>query len=116
MQFATLADGSPDGRLLIVSRDHARAVDASAIAPSLLAAVQQWDALKAQLSALSDALNAGHAPHSLWRSLSRKQTRTTPIVKTTPTLKTTPTPTAPHRQTQTKRQRPSRSPPVKRLT
>ena len=36
MKFATYDDGSTDGRLYVVSSDHARAIDASAIAPSLL--------------------------------------------------------------------------------
>ena len=36
MKFATFADGSLDGRLHVVSRDGARCVDASPIAPSLI--------------------------------------------------------------------------------
>jgi len=43
MKFATLKDGSRDGKLLIVSRDLKTCVDASDIAPSLLAALDSWD-------------------------------------------------------------------------
>lgn len=64
MKFASLNDGSPDGRLLLVSRDLARCVDASGIAASLLALVQRWDALIPALVPLYDALNAGAAPGS----------------------------------------------------
>ena len=41
MKFATYDDDSIDGRLVVVSGDRARAVDASAIAPNLLIALQQ---------------------------------------------------------------------------
>jgi fumarylacetoacetate (FAA) hydrolase len=62
MKFATLKDGSLDGRLLVVSRDGRRAVAATAIAPHLIDALQRWDALRAPLQALADALDAGTAP------------------------------------------------------
>jgi fumarylacetoacetate (FAA) hydrolase len=62
MRFATLRDGSLDGRLILVSRDLRHAVAATAIAPSLLDALQRWDAVERPLADLSDALNAGHAP------------------------------------------------------
>jgi fumarylacetoacetate (FAA) hydrolase len=61
MKFATLHDGSPDGRLLVVSRDLAQAVGASAIAPNLLTALQRWDHVEAALQRLSDQLEAGRA-------------------------------------------------------
>jgi fumarylacetoacetate (FAA) hydrolase len=61
MKFATLQDGTRDGRLLVVSRDLAQAVDASAIAPNLLDALQRWDDVEAALQRLSDELNAGRA-------------------------------------------------------
>lgn len=60
MRFATLADGSLDGRLLIVARDGLRAVPATA-APSLLAALQQWNALLPALELQAEALEAGTA-------------------------------------------------------
>jgi fumarylacetoacetate (FAA) hydrolase len=61
MKFATLRDGSLDGQLLVVSRDGQRAVRASAVAPSLLAALQRWDEVDPPLSELYAALNAGSA-------------------------------------------------------
>ena len=42
MKFATYDDGSIDGRLIVVSADRTHPVDASAIAPSLLDALQRW--------------------------------------------------------------------------
>lgn len=62
MKFATLRDGSLDGQLLLVSRDGQRAVRASAIAASLLEALQRWDDVQAPLGQLYAALNAGSAP------------------------------------------------------
>ena len=62
MKFATLKDGSLDGSLLVVSRNGRRAVAATAIAPHLIDALQRWDALRAPLQALADALDAGTAP------------------------------------------------------
>jgi fumarylacetoacetate (FAA) hydrolase len=61
MKFATLKSDSPDGRLVVVSRDLARAVDAGAIAPSLRQAVERWEHVQAPLQALYDTLNAGTA-------------------------------------------------------
>ncbi len=61
MKFATLADGSPDGQLLLVSRDLQQAVPASGIAPSLINALQRWDGLQPALQGLYDALNQGRA-------------------------------------------------------
>jgi fumarylacetoacetate (FAA) hydrolase len=62
MRFATLKDGSLDGRLIVVSRDLTRAVAVPAIAPNLLTALQRWDAVNAPLQAVYEALNAGTAP------------------------------------------------------
>jgi len=61
MKFATLKSDRPDGRLVLVSRDLVRAVDAGAIAGSLLDAVERWDDVQARLRALYDDLNAGAA-------------------------------------------------------
>jgi fumarylacetoacetate (FAA) hydrolase len=57
MKFATLKDHTIDGRLLVVSRDLARCADASAIAPSLLHAVQNWTSVESALRQLYDTLN-----------------------------------------------------------
>ena len=59
MKFATLPDGTLDGRLHLVSNDLRKAVDASAIAPNLLTAVQNWQAVEADLQALYQELNDG---------------------------------------------------------
>ncbi|CAN7750111.1 fumarylacetoacetate hydrolase family protein [Variovorax sp. LjRoot130] len=59
MKFATLKDGSLDGRLVVVSQDLKHAVAAPRVAPSLLDALQRWDAVRRALQDLSDALNAG---------------------------------------------------------
>ena len=62
MKFATLKDGSLDGRLVVVSHNLRHAVAVPTIAPSLLDALQRWDAVHQPLQDLSDALNAGAAP------------------------------------------------------
>ena len=61
MKFATLKTVTLDGCLLVVSRDLSRAIDASAIAPNLLDAMQHWDSVKPALQAMYDALNADAA-------------------------------------------------------
>lgn len=61
MRFATLKDGSLDGRLVVVSRDGAHAVAAAPVATSLLDALQRWDAVQAPLQALQAALDTGRA-------------------------------------------------------
>ncbi len=64
MKFASLNDGSLDGRLLVVSRDLQRAVPVPGLAPSLIDALQRWAALRQPLQDVSDALNRGEAPGS----------------------------------------------------
>ena len=59
MKLATLDDGSRDGRLLVVSRDLARAVDASAIAPNLQSALDGWAQAAPQLARISAELDHG---------------------------------------------------------
>ena len=58
MKLATLKDGR-DGRLVIVSRDLTKAIEASDIAPTLQAALDEWDILSPQLAARYEMLNAG---------------------------------------------------------
>jgi len=55
--------GGRDGRLVVVSRDLSRCADASAIAPTLQAALDDWAAAAVRLTELSDALEAGRATH-----------------------------------------------------
>jgi fumarylacetoacetate (FAA) hydrolase len=61
MKFATLDDGTLDGRLVVVSHDGQRALAVPHIATSLLDALQRWDAVYAPLQSAGDALNAGQA-------------------------------------------------------
>jgi len=61
MKFATLKNGTLDGRLVLVSRDGRRALAVPQIAPSLLDALQRWPAVAAELQERYDALNAGEA-------------------------------------------------------
>src|SRR6516162_3343699 len=59
MKLASLKRGR-DGRLVVVSRDLSRLADASAVAPTLQAALDDWDAAEPRLTELADALEAGH--------------------------------------------------------
>ena len=58
MKLASLKDGR-DGRLVIVSRDLSQAVEASDIAPTLQAALDEWDVVAPQLEARFELLQAG---------------------------------------------------------
>ena len=58
MKLASLPAGR-DGRLVAVSHDLARMTDASGIAPTLQAALDDWAALGPRLAALCQALDAG---------------------------------------------------------
>ena len=58
MKLATLPDGTPDGRLHIVSRDLTRCQPAEA-AQTLQAALENWAAVEPALQAQSAAVNAG---------------------------------------------------------
>jgi fumarylacetoacetate (FAA) hydrolase len=64
MKLATYRDGSPDGRLVVVSRDLRRAVDAGTITPNLLTALERWDSVAPDVLRLSDLLNEGGAANS----------------------------------------------------
>lgn len=59
MKLATLDNGTRDGRLVIVSRDHSRAASAEAIAPTLQDALERWGEVEAPLRALAEALESG---------------------------------------------------------
>ena len=59
MKLATYRNGSRDGRLLVVSRDLTRAVDAAAVAGTMQQLIEDWDARAPRLQALSAQLNAG---------------------------------------------------------
>ena len=59
MKLATLKDGTRDGKLVVVSRDLARAVLASSVAGTLVAALEGWAQSAPRLQQLYEALNAG---------------------------------------------------------
>lgn len=61
MKLATLKNGRKDGRLVVVSRDLRQAVDAAAIAPTMLDAIERWTQTEAPLQALYAQLNVGDA-------------------------------------------------------
>lgn len=58
MRLATLRDGSPDGRLVVVSDDTGRCLG-SADVPNLLGAMVDWHRAEPMLSALAERLAAG---------------------------------------------------------
>lgn len=59
MKLATLSNGRPDGQLVVVSADLARCVAAGRIAPTLQAALDDWNTHAPALAALSAQLDAG---------------------------------------------------------
>lgn len=61
MKLASLKEGGRDGTLVVVSRDLARAVRASGIAPTLQAALEDWDRTAPRLNALAEDLESGKA-------------------------------------------------------
>jgi len=64
MKLASLKTRHPDGELIIVSRDLARAVRASTIATTLRAALDEWSHVYPKLQPLYEALNRGEAADS----------------------------------------------------
>jgi fumarylacetoacetate (FAA) hydrolase len=63
MKLASLKYGR-DGRLVVVSRDLSRYADAAAVAPTLLAALDDWAAAEPRLTELADSLEAGRIAHA----------------------------------------------------
>jgi fumarylacetoacetate (FAA) hydrolase len=61
MKLATLKNGKRDGELLVVSRDLAKAAKAANIAPTLQAALDDWERCAPALQKLAAALEAGSA-------------------------------------------------------
>ncbi len=62
MRLASLRAGGRDGSLLVVASDGLRAADARSVAPSLQAALDDWERSEPGLSALSRAVEAGSVP------------------------------------------------------
>ena len=63
MKLASLRHGR-DGRLVVVSRDLSRCADATAVAPTLQAALDDWDAAAPRLTEIANSLEAGRIAHS----------------------------------------------------
>jgi fumarylacetoacetate (FAA) hydrolase len=61
MKLATQRNGNRDGELLVVSRDLAKAAKAKDIAPTLQAALDDWERCAPALQKLAGALEAGSA-------------------------------------------------------
>lgn len=57
MKLATLSNGRPDGALYVVSSDLKRSLSAQNIAPTLQAALDDWEAIEPALQELSVAVN-----------------------------------------------------------
>lgn len=64
MKLASLKEGGRDGTLIVVSRDLTAAVAATGIAPTLQAALDDWENLAPRLNALAEDLANGNAPGS----------------------------------------------------
>jgi len=75
MKLATRAQGTPDGELLVVSRDGTRCLPAGPRWPNLLAAIERWEIAEPVLRALAARLAAGEGlaldPHDLRAPLPR---------------------------------------------
>ena len=61
MKLGSLKEGGRDGTLIVVSRDLARGVRATGIAPTLQRALEDWSNAAPRLNALYESLNAGDA-------------------------------------------------------
>ena len=59
MKLATLKNGTRDGRLVVVSRDLARAAGAPDVAPTLIDALERWEAVETPLRERFERLEAG---------------------------------------------------------
>ena len=62
MKLASLKDGR-DGRLVVVAKDLSRAASASAVAPTLQAALDNWTVAEPRLIEIADALEASRIAH-----------------------------------------------------
>lgn len=64
MKLATLKNGARDGRLVVVSRDLTRYTDAARIAPTLQAALDDWETAAPKLASLAEQVELGSVPTS----------------------------------------------------
>lgn len=65
MKLATLRNGQRDGRLVVVSADARRCIDASPVAPTLLDALERWSVVEPALQDLARTVNAPAALGSM---------------------------------------------------
>lgn len=71
MKLASLKEGGRDGTLVVVSRDLTTAVVAAGIAPTLQAALDDWENLAPRLNALAEDLANGKAPDAFPLDITR---------------------------------------------
>lgn len=64
MKLATQRTDNIDGRLIVVSKDMQRAVNASRISTTMQDAIERWDTVHEDLEQLSQKLNAGEEPEA----------------------------------------------------
>ena len=64
MKLGTLKDSTRDGRLVVVSRDLSRCVQANPIAPTLQSALDRWDDVAPRLAEIAADLEDGTVPSS----------------------------------------------------
>ena len=62
MKLATLRDRSRDGRLVVVSRDLTLCSDARHLAPTLQAALDDWDEIAPELERIARGIETGGQP------------------------------------------------------
>lgn len=62
MKLATLKNGSRDGRLVVVSKDLTRCTDAARIAPTLQAALDDWQSAAPRLARMAEGVELGSVP------------------------------------------------------
>jgi fumarylacetoacetate (FAA) hydrolase len=61
VRLATIANGTPDGQLVLLSHDHSRAVSTEEIAPTLQQALEGWSEVEPKLRRLAARLETGEA-------------------------------------------------------
>jgi len=66
MKLASIKHGR-DGKLVVVSRNLTKAASAAAIAPTLQAALDEWERTAPQLPAIADQLERGAVPSLRFR-------------------------------------------------
>ena len=62
MKLASLRDGTPEGRLVVVSRDVTLCSDARHVAPTLRAALDDWASVATALDLIAPGIESGGQP------------------------------------------------------